>query len=127
MQPANASVGFENARLHDQVLRARAHEAKLLDVTTAITQELHLKPLLIKIMTTVTNFLEADRSTLFLYDADTNELWSQIAHGAMIRSPANLGIAGSVFTEGDTINIPDAYADHRFNPAFDKKNNYKQI
>ena len=53
-------------------------EGQLLDVTTAISQELQLKPLLHKIMDTVTT-LEADRSTLFLHDDSTDELWSQVA------------------------------------------------
>ena len=49
------------------------------------------------------------------------------AHGLdaiQIRLPNHLGIAGAVFTSGKTINIPYAYADLRFNPAFDKKTGY---
>ena len=38
-----------------------------------------------------------------------------------IRFPSHLGIAGTVYTSGETVNIPYAYADLRFNPAFDKK------
>ncbi|HNW35986.1 MAG TPA: adenylate/guanylate cyclase domain-containing protein, partial [Candidatus Ozemobacteraceae bacterium] len=41
-----------------------------------------------------------------------------------IRFPAHLGIAGKVFTSGETINIPDAYADPRFNKEIDKKTGY---
>ena len=41
-----------------------------------------------------------------------------------IRLPNNAGIAGSVFTSGKTMNIPHAYADLRFNPAFDKQTGY---
>jgi len=120
------ATGFENARLHEAVALARAQETKLLDVTTAISQELQLKPLLRKIMETVAGLLEADRSTLFLHDATTSELWSQVALGAAeIRFPSHLGIAGGVFTTGETVNIPDAYADPRFNPAVDKKTGYK--
>jgi adenylate cyclase len=123
---SHAAVGFENARLHDQVTRAQEHAGKLLDVTTAISQELQLKPLLIKIMSALTNFLDADRSTLFLYDEKTDELWSQVAQGsAEIRFPAHLGLAGSVFKSGEKLNIPDAYADERFNRGFDKKSGYK--
>ena len=35
-----------------------------------------------------------------------------------------MGIAGAVFTSGHTINIPYAYADLRFNPAFDKSTGF---
>ena len=122
----HASIGFENARLYDQVNRARAKEQRLFDVTTAISKELQLKPLLIKVMEVVTSFLGADRSTLFLYDPKTEDLWSQVAQGTNeIRFPAHLGIAGSSFTDGLVINIPEAYQDQRFNPSFDQKTGYK--
>ncbi|MGY8992005.1 MAG: GAF domain-containing protein, partial [Rhodospirillales bacterium] len=65
--------------------------------------------------------------TLFLNDEKTNELWSQVGEGldsVQIRLPNHLGIAGAVFTSGKTINIPHAYADLRFNPAFDKKTGF---
>ena len=122
----HAAIGFENARLYDQISRARSKEQRLFDVTTALSQELQLKPLLIKVMEVVTSFLNADRSTLFLFDSMSNELWSQVAQGTHeIRFPAHLGIAGSVFTTKKTINIPDAYKDDRFNPAFDKQSGYR--
>ena len=121
-----AASGFENARLHHALERARAQERGLLDITTAISKELEVKPLLRKVMASVTQFLEADRSTLFLHDPRSDELWSQVAQGvAEIRFPAHLGIAGSVFKSRQVVNIPDAYADDRFNPAFDKKTGYR--
>src|SRR5581483_5369651 len=78
-------------------------------------------------MSEATRMLKADRSTLFLHNAKTNELWSEVGEGlnAMeIRMPNHVGIAGAVFQSGKTINIPHAYADLRFNPAFDKKTGY---
>ena len=123
---SQVATGFENARLHDQIVRARNYEQKFIDVTTAISRELQLKPLLQKVMETVTVFLDADRSTLFLHDETTNELWSQVAQGVKeIRFPSHLGIAGNAFSSRQTINIPDAYADDRFNPEFDKKTGYQ--
>ncbi len=125
---SQAASAFLNAQLHEQIARAAEEEAQLLEVTTAISRELHLLPLLQKIMETVTAILAADRSTLFLYDSKTKELWSRVAQGvgvAEIRFPAHLGIAGSVFQSGATINIPDAYADSRFNKEIDKKTGYK--
>src|SRR6185369_16294690 len=41
-----------------------------------------------------------------------------------LRLPNNVGIAGAVFTTGKSINIPHAYADLRFNPAFDKQTGF---
>ncbi len=74
-----------------------------------------------------TRLLNAERSTLFLNDEKTNELWSEVGQGLasmQIRLPNTAGIAGAVFTSSKTINIPYAYADLRFNPAFDKKTGY---
>ena len=61
-----------------------------------------------------TQLLNAERSTLFLYDAATDELWSQVAEGAgqkEIRIPARAGIAGAAFAGGEVLVVPDAYAD----------------
>ncbi len=77
-----------------------------------------------------TKMLDSDRSTLFLNDEKTNELFSKVAAGlekeklSEIRLPNHLGIAGTVFTSGETVNIPHAYADLRFSPGFDKQTGY---
>ncbi len=71
--------------------------------------------------------LNAERSTLFLHDEKTDELWSEVGQGlesAQIRLPSHAGIAGAVFKSSKTINIPYAYADLRFNPTFDKKTGF---
>ncbi|MBW2617469.1 MAG: GAF domain-containing protein [Deltaproteobacteria bacterium] len=125
---SQASAALLNAQLFEQVERARQDESQLLEVTAAISSELKLGPLLQKIMETTTDILEADRSTLFLHDDKRSELWSEVAQGVEtkeIRFPDHLGIAGSVYTTGQTVNIPDAYADSRFNPEVDKKTGYK--
>ncbi len=79
-------------------------------------------------MNTTTAILDADRSTLFLHDEKTGELWSVVAQGVQtveIRFPSHLGIAGSVFTSGETVNIPEAYQDSRFNQDVDKRTGYR--
>jgi adenylate cyclase len=93
-----------------------------------LSQELNLGNLLLKIMNTTKVLLSAERCTLFMYDEKTKELWARATGGTEagdIRFPSHLGIAGSVFTTGETINIPDAYADPRFNPAVDKKTGFR--
>ena len=76
-------------------------------------------------MAEATAMLDAERSTLFINDEKTNELFSHVGEGLEsmeIRLPNTAGIAGSVFTSGEAINIPHAYTDLRFNPAFDTPN-----
>ncbi len=106
----------------------RRTESKMLAVTTAIAEEIKLQPLLHKVMDICTDILDADRSTLFLHDRSTAELWSNVAQGIgthQIRFPDDAGIAGDVFASGNTINIREAYKDDRFNKAIDKKTGYR--
>ena len=42
-----------------------------------------------------------------------------------IRFPANAGIAGQAAQDRDCINVPDAYADQRFNREVDKQTGYR--
>jgi CheY-like chemotaxis protein len=70
----------------------------------------------------------ADRSSIFLLDADRRELWSRVALGLdrqEIRFPADRGIAGYVASSGRVLNVPDPYADERFNPAVDRQTGYR--
>jgi CheY-like chemotaxis protein len=72
--------------------------------------------------------MRADRSSVFLLDTKANELWSRVALGVenqVIRFPANRGIAGHVVSTGELLNVPDPYADPRFNPAVDKQTGYR--
>lgn len=107
--------------------RLRQRESDFLSVVSDVSSEIQLGPLLEKIMSAVTRMLNADRSTLFLNDEKTNELYTEIGQGlgaTQIRLPNNAGIAGAVFTSGKSVNIPYAYADLRFNPDFDKRTGY---
>ena len=123
-----AASALENARLFERVDRQQREEATLLEVVSSIASEIHLGPLLAKIITAATQLLEADRGTLFLYDRKHDELFSRVAGGANtaeIRFPAGAGIAGECFSTGAVINIADAHADPRFNPEFDRRSGYR--
>lgn len=123
-----ASAALENARLFEKVERQQREEAMLLEVSISIVSEIHLDPLLEKIMAAATTLLGADRGTLFLYDATTEELYSRVAGGITaegIRFPANAGLAGECFSNGKVINLVDAYADPRFNQEVDRHTGYR--
>lgn len=123
-----ASAALENARLFEKVERQQREEAMLLEVSISIVSEIHLDPLLAKIMSAATALLDADRGTLFLHDPARDELFSRVAGGMAsegIRFAANAGIAGECFSSGRVINIVDAYSDPRFNPEFDQQTGYR--
>ncbi len=100
----------------------------LLEVAKALGGEMQLDNLLPVIIQKTTEVMDADRSSLFIYDSENNELWSKVAEGLdakEIRFPVGIGIAGDVAKTLKTSNIQDAYKDERFNPDFDKKTNYR--
>jgi adenylate cyclase len=102
-------------------------EAEFLTVVSEISSEIQLGRLLKMIMAMVTKMLKAERSTLFLNDEKTNELYTEVGEGlgtTRIRFSNSKGIAGTVFQTGETVNIPYAYADLRFNPAFDRETGF---
>jgi len=71
--------------------------------------------------------LNAERSSLFLVEDDTLllKVAEDIDPDNEIRIPVGTGIAGAVAQSGEVINIADAYADSRFNPAIDKKTGFR--
>jgi len=101
---------------------------QLLEVNTAITSDLQLGSLLKKIVAVTSKIIRADRSSLFLKDEDTPELAALVAEGVEggeLRVDVGRGLAGYVFATGETVNIPDAYADERFNRSVDEATGYR--
>jgi len=122
-----AAVVLQGSQFIELMEKSRVKEMEFFDVVSDITSEIDLTAILQKVMAEATRMLNAERSTLFLNDEKRNELFSKVGEGLgaiEIRLPNHLGIAGAVFTSGETIKIPYAYADLRFNPAFDKKTGF---
>ena len=100
----------------------------LVDVANRISDTLSLDVLFPRLMEVVTETLNVERSSLFLHDAETKELFSRVMQGnavGEVRFPADRGIAGSVFSSGVGEIIPDAYADPRFNRKVDTDTGYR--
>lgn len=126
--PKETITRLRGTTLEEEMRETRAAEGRLLKATLEVHYEEEFEALLQRILSSTTELMRADRSSLFLYDAETKELYSVIAEGTggkQIRFPSHLGIAGAVFTTGQLINIPDAYKDPRFNPEVDKKTGYR--
>lgn len=122
-----AAMTLRNAQLVELAREKHNKELEFLDLVSDVTSELDLGTLLQRVMSEATRMLNANRSTLFLHDDKSNELWSQVSEGLdtkQIRFPNHMGIAGTVFMTGESMNIPHAYADLRFNPSFDRKTGY---
>jgi phosphoserine phosphatase RsbU/P len=99
---------------------------RILDVTRymAITNDLDV--LLGTIVEATCEVLGCERATIFLFDASRNELYSRVAKDVeTIRFPADRGIAGAAAMGRMYVNVPDAYADKRFNPEVDRKTGFR--
>ena len=110
--------------LHREVERLRA----VVDVGRALAGQLELDPLLGLIVERTAAAMGADRASLFLIDHESRELWSKVAQGVdqkEIRFPMDKGLAGHVALTGETVNIPDAHADERFNAEVDRSTGYR--
>ena len=99
---------------------------KVLEITRVMAATVDPDNLLKLIIARSMELLDAERASLFLYEPETNELVSRIATGSEeIRFPANQGIAGATIQSSRTLNVPDAYADPRFNPEIDRTTNFR--
>lgn len=112
----------------EELRREVARYRVVYDVMRALGGTLDLDHLLALIINKITTVMDADRSSLFLIDWDTEELWSKVAQGVRfmeLRFPMGAGLAGAVATTGEPLNIRDAYEDPRFNKEFDKQTGYR--
>lgn len=100
--------------------------SRLLDYTRHMALRKDLDSLLGVVVDCARDILQAERCSVFILDKKKNELWSRIATGGQpIRVPAHAGIVGQSISERRVINIPNAYADARFNPEVDKSSGFK--
>lgn len=119
------------AELERNEQRQKKEETKLnliIDAAQIVNSTLELHELVDVILETSLRLLDADRGTVYIMDEKQNELWSLIYKGPeqiKIKLHPGQGIAGYVGAIGDTVNIPDAYLDHRFNPEVDRLSGYR--
>ncbi len=101
----------------------------LLRATQTLGQSLDLEATLQIVMEQARILMQADRSTLFLYRKELDELWTKVGdvnskNLIEIRINASQGIAGYVASTGKALNITDAYKDSRFDASIDQKTGY---
>ena len=99
---------------------------QILEVTRKLAAPFDLDTMLSEVVNASREVLNADRGTVFLYDKDADELvvrvGTELDH---IRIPADKGIVGESAQTRKLINVPDCYADPRFNRAIDKQTGYR--
>jgi len=112
--------------------RLQASEA-LTEATRSVSQSsLDSKEIIEQVMAAAKRLTSADRSTLWLVDHKTDELWTQIPfeNGSVqeVRVKIGQGFAGKVAATGEPLNIPFDLYDHpdsKIAKATDKKSRYR--
>ncbi|XP_068678132.1 probable 3',5'-cyclic phosphodiesterase pde-5 [Montipora foliosa] len=131
-------ISLYYAEMFQNMQRHRKLTEFLLNVTRSIFQDIvSMDTVIMKIMNYAQTLVDADRTSLFLVDNRTSELYARIFDigGSLedsrssnlqkeIRFPKSKGVAGHVATTGETLNITDAYHDERFNREIDIQTGY---
>jgi signal transduction histidine kinase len=119
--PSELAETQQKLRVEQRKVEAMLQLGRVLGAT------LDLDRMLVVLLGKVTELLDAERATIYLV-SDNGSLQSKIFEGgtvATIRLRSGEGIAGWVAQSGATVNIPDAYADPRFNQAVDKASGFR--
>jgi GAF domain-containing protein len=123
-----AAATIECTNLYRGIVRSHDRMRTLLDVATLMTQAQDLTAVMKEIGDELNELLGCERSTLFAYDKDAEEMWSVIANGGEtehLRVQASSLVAGYSAITGEVVNIRDPYGDQRFNPEFDRQRDFR--
>jgi putative methionine-R-sulfoxide reductase with GAF domain len=100
----------------------------LLEMTRDFMRTRELDDMLRLLADTTARLTSAEFATIYLVDRERREIWSKTTVDKTvgeIRLPIGVGIAGTVAATAEPINIPDAYADTRFNRDIDRRTGLK--
>ncbi len=122
----NKSTDFQE---QNRNLEAENRQLKrFIEIEKKIGGERNINQLLPLIMTEISRFLDADRSTLFLLNWEGMELWAKFAEGleaGKISIKMRMGIVGVSVLTKQIINVANAYEDPRFNAKIDEITGFK--
>ncbi|XP_070569294.1 cAMP and cAMP-inhibited cGMP 3',5'-cyclic phosphodiesterase 10A-like [Ptychodera flava] len=131
-------VAIEKVQVCKGLMKQRELNDFLLEVSRVIFDDIIAMDTLIEhIMTFAKNLVNADRCALFQIDDERKELYAEMfdegndqdgqpvfSKKKKIRFSVQKGLAGHVARTGEVLNIPNAYADPRFNREVDKRTGY---
>lgn len=100
-------------------------KVKLTHLTVARDRDTYLRGL----VDLCSQAVDAERCTVYVVDRSRNELRAKVAQRTQteIRLPIGKGLAGQVALTGETINVPDAYADARFDRDIDVRTGFRTL
>ena len=105
---------------------SRADLETILGVTRALAAPFDLQAMLAEVTRVACVVLHAERCSVWLLDAEADELVLEVSSDVRhIRIPLTRGLAGACARERVTINVPDCYADPRFDTSIDRASGFR--
>jgi sigma-B regulation protein RsbU (phosphoserine phosphatase) len=119
-----------SSQLQDIAASRQQQEAlmRLLDVTCELASHHSLDQILRTVTSGVCEALGCERASLYLYDAERQEVYTRIATELEIeeiRSSIDRGVTGWVARTREIANIADPASDPRWNSVFDKRTGFQ--
>jgi sigma-B regulation protein RsbU (phosphoserine phosphatase) len=94
----------------------------LLDVIRGLAAPFAQTDMLRAVAAAACRLLRAERASVWLYDAPADELVLEVSRDLPpVRHPLHLGLSGACARERRLLNVPDCYADARFDPSMDRR------
>ncbi|XP_055386324.1 dual 3',5'-cyclic-AMP and -GMP phosphodiesterase 11-like isoform X2 [Condylostylus longicornis] len=135
-------IGLRNAQLYEKSQLEIKRNQVLLDLARMIFEEQStIEHMVLRILTHMQSLIQCQRVQILLvhqaskgsfsrvFDFEANDLSEDDTKSRTSpfesRFPINIGITGHVATTGETVNIPNAYEDSRFDPSVDENLTFK--
>ncbi len=123
---------YDELEINNQNLQTQiAEKDAMSDVSLAMSSLMPVDTILNLIVENSKVVTRSEASSLLLLDQQTQKLRFHVAKGENSRGLADVkidvgsGIAGHVAVTGEALLVPDAYADPRFNPAYDRQTGFR--
>jgi len=98
----------------------------ILAVAIKLAAPFDLETMLGEVVSAARHVLRAERASVWLYEAATDELVLRFSGElAAVRVRASTGLVGTCARNRCLINVPDCYADARFDPSLDRQTGYR--
>ncbi len=101
---------------------------RILEITRDLARPIELESMLYQVVDAAKELLNAEGGTVWQYLATEHQLEMRAARGlgaTTIRVPADRGIVGECVRTRILINVPDCYADPRFDRSVDRTTGYR--
>ncbi|KAG5674252.1 hypothetical protein PVAND_004232 [Polypedilum vanderplanki] len=131
-------IGLRNAQLYEKSQLEVKRNQVLLDLARMIFEEQStIEHMVFRILTHMQSLIQCQRVQILLvheaskgsfsrvFDFEANDDLNERTSPFESRFPINIGITGHVAATGETVNIPHAYEDSRFDPSVDENTFFK--